>query len=297
METVRWEELMSEENRDLEARSDTELEQNKDRLSKDVKKEERRSRKRIYNNSSPWCWSGSATNGNFPFSKTSQEETKDQRWKKSLDGLYQVLAPGSSVVKTGAYTSAIKEPGKREVTIRNSDLAIFGTKAELQTDLQIYANWRPKVPSGKITEDLINQHTREARRMLEGIRKTKHPKIADDASAVSTFHSYATRALKVRTPIKPKKTIVPAPPQTPSENLSDSAPPIELPITSIVFAEPPSRPERKAATKATAAPQPSTKRKRSSPSITESYEYLASVQKCPPSTSSFSAPSRSKKGS
>ena len=38
LETVRWEELISEENWDLEARSDTDLEQNKDRLSKDAAK-------------------------------------------------------------------------------------------------------------------------------------------------------------------------------------------------------------------------------------------------------------------
>ena len=36
METVRWEELISEENWDLEDRSDTELEENKDKLSKDA---------------------------------------------------------------------------------------------------------------------------------------------------------------------------------------------------------------------------------------------------------------------
>ena len=36
MERIRWEELISEDNWDLEARSDTELDQNKDRLSKDA---------------------------------------------------------------------------------------------------------------------------------------------------------------------------------------------------------------------------------------------------------------------
>ena len=38
MKTVRWEELISEENWDLKARSDTELEQNRDKLSKDAVK-------------------------------------------------------------------------------------------------------------------------------------------------------------------------------------------------------------------------------------------------------------------
>ena len=164
---------------------------------------------------------------------------RTKRSKKSLDGLYEVLVPGSSVVKADAYTSVIKEPGKRAVTIRNSDLAKIGTKTELQTDLQIYANRRPKVPSGKITEDLISQHAREARKKLEGNKEMKHRKIADDASTVSSIQSNVIRALKVRMPTNPKKTVVPAPSQTSSEILSDSAPPMELPLTSIVIAEPP----------------------------------------------------------
>ena len=93
----------------------------------------------------------------------------------------------------------------------------------------------------------------------------KHRKIADDASAVSSIHSNVTRALRVRMPAKPKRTVVPAPPQPPSENLCEFEPPMLLPLTSIVVAEPPSRPKRKAATKATAALQPLSKRKRSSP--------------------------------
>ena len=36
LETVRWEELISEENWDVDARSDTELEHNRDKLSKDA---------------------------------------------------------------------------------------------------------------------------------------------------------------------------------------------------------------------------------------------------------------------
>ena len=100
--------------------------------------------------------------------KLAKKKPKSKRSKKSLDGVSEVLAPGSSVIKTDAYTSIIKEPGKREVTIRNSDSAKFGTKAERQTDFQFYANRRQKVPSRKITEDLINQHAKEARKKLEG---------------------------------------------------------------------------------------------------------------------------------
>ena len=139
-----------------------------------------------------------------------------------------------------------------------------------QTDLQVYAKRRSKIPSGKITEDLINQHAREARRKLEGNKKTKHKKIADDMSAVSSIHSNVSRALRVRLPTKPKKNLVPAQLQPPTDNLIDFESPMVLPQTSIVIAEPPTRPKRKAATKGTEALQPSHKRKRSSPSVTES---------------------------
>ena len=96
-------------------------------------------------------------------------------------------------------------------------------------------------------------------------------------SAVSSIHSNVSRALRVRMPTKPKKTIVPAPPQPPIETVTDFAAPMTLPQTSVVIAEPPTRPKRKAASRATEALQPSHKRKRSSPSITESDETLAST--------------------
>ena len=63
---------------------------------------------------------------------------------------------------------------------------------------------------------------------------------------------------------------------------------MELPTTSIVIAEPPSRPKQKAATKASVA-LIRTKRKRSTLSVTESDESATSVQTCPPTTSSTGA--------
>ena len=65
--------------------------------------------------------------------------------------------------------------------------------------------------------------------------------------------------------------------------------------TSSVIAEPPTRPERKAATKTTAILQHLHKRKRPSPSITESDESVASTQTCTPNLASISAPSRQKR--
>ena len=137
-------------------------------------------------------------------------------------------------MKTDTFTSVIKEPGKRAVTIRNSDLAKFGTKAERQTELQLYANRRTKIPTGKITEDLISHHAKETRKKLEGGKRMKHRKIADDISAVSLIHSNVTRALRVRMPTKPKRTVITAPPKPPAEVTSDFAVPMEMPSTSIV---------------------------------------------------------------
>ena len=136
METIHWEELISEDNWDTEARSDIELEQNKDKLNKDAVQR---------SNVDPTQESRVIPHPEFSRAvprteasltvKLAQRKPKSKRSKKSLDGLYEVLAPGSSVMKTDAYTSVIKQLGKREVMIRNLDLAKFGTKAERQTDL------------------------------------------------------------------------------------------------------------------------------------------------------------------
>ena len=53
-----------------------------------------------------------------------------RRSKKTLEGLYEVLAPRSHILKVSPTTSTIKEPGKPVVTVRNSDIAKFGTQLE-----------------------------------------------------------------------------------------------------------------------------------------------------------------------
>ena len=110
METVRWEELISEDKWDTEARSDIQLEQNKDKLSKDAV---RRSNADPDNESRviPHPDVGLAvprTEASLTV-KLAKKKPKSKRSKKSLYGLYEVLAPGSSVIKTVAYTSVIKE--------------------------------------------------------------------------------------------------------------------------------------------------------------------------------------------
>ena len=118
----------------------------------------------------------------------------------------------------------------------------------------------------------------------------KHRQLADDVSTVSSIHSNVTRALRVRMPIKPKRSIITAPPKQPAEIRSDFAVPMEKPSTSIVIAEPPSRSKRKAS----AALIP-LKRKRSTPSVTQSDESVTSVQTCPPTTSSPGVIARNKR--
>ena len=122
----------------------------------------------------------------------------------------------------------------------------------------------------------------------------KHRKLADDVSTVSSIHSNKTRALRVRMPTKPKRTITTALLKQPTEIRRNFAVPMEMPSTSVVIAEPPSRPKRKAATKASAALIP-LKRKRSTPSVTESEESATSVQTCPPTKFSHSVYARNKR--
>ena len=77
-------------------------------------------------------------------------------------------------------------------------------------------------------------------------------------SAVSSIHPNVSRALRKRMPTKPKKTLVLAPPQPPTETVIDFSMPIVLPQTSIKIAEPLTRSKQKAATKGTEAVQTKT---------------------------------------
>ena len=295
LERVKVEELISKENWDNEERSDTELELNRDRLSKDAGKRKKKDpNKETREISHPEVGlSVPRTEASLEI-KLAKKRPRTKLSNKSLDGLYDVSAAGSSVVKTDNFTSVIKEPVKRDVTIRNSDLAKFGSKSERETELQVYVNRRTKTLTGKITEDLISHHAKEFRKKLEGGKRMKQRKIADHTSAVFSIHSNVTRALRVRMPTKPKHTVITAPPKPPAEVTSDFAVPMGMPSSSIEIAEPPSRPKRKAATQASAAMKPS-KRQRSTPSVTASVESIASVQNCPSTASSSTAPSRSKR--
>ena len=79
-----------------------------------------------------------------------------QRQKKNLDGLYEVLAPGSTVCKVSPTTSVIKEPNRQEVRMRNSDIAKFC----ISTAIKIARSLKMRIPKRNAIHDdaLANRH-------------------------------------------------------------------------------------------------------------------------------------------
>ena len=126
-----------------------------------------------------------------------------KRSKKNLDGLYEVLAPGSVVQKTEQYTSVLRDPGIVEVTVRNSDIAKFGTREERKTKLTEYINRRGPRTHEKTTEAKILSHIKESTRIQKGDRKMKHRK-RETGSGVSSNKSNIARAMRVRMPKIPE---------------------------------------------------------------------------------------------
>ena len=139
--------------------------------------------------------------------KLARKRHESQRQKKNLDGLYEVLAPGSTVCKISPTTSVIKEPYKQEVRVRNSDIAKFGTRAERETKLIEYIDRRPQKITEKTLEQKIQLHKKDLIRKNTGDKKIKRDKRqADDVSIVSSGRSCISttsniaRSLKMRIP-------------------------------------------------------------------------------------------------
>ena len=127
-----------------------------------------------------------------------------KRSKKDLRGLWETLAPGSSVVRTSPTTTVIKEPGVPEVRVRNSDIAKFETRAECNTDFSQYAQRRP-LPYGKTTEEKIAQHTKDLRKKYRREIKIRHrPTQSVTASGFSSANSNISKAISSRKPKKPQ---------------------------------------------------------------------------------------------
>ena len=139
--------------------------------------------------------------------KLARKLHENQRQKKNLDGLYEVLAPGSTVCKVSPTTSAIKEPHKQKVRVRNSDIAKFGTRAQRETELTQYIERRPKKINEKTLEQKLQKHKRDLIRKNTGDKKIKRNKRqTDDVSVVSSGRSRIStasniaRSLKMRIP-------------------------------------------------------------------------------------------------
>ena len=127
-----------------------------------------------------------------------------KRSKRDLRGLWETLAPGSTVMRTSDTTTVIKEPGVPEERVRNSDIAKFGTRAERITDLWQYAQGR-LLPYEKTAEEKISQHTKALKKKFHGEIKIRHrPTQSDAAVGVSSTNSNNTKATSSRKLKKPQ---------------------------------------------------------------------------------------------
>ena len=117
-----------------------------------------------------------------------------RRSKNNLEGLYEVLAPRSHILKFSPTKATINEPGKPIVTVRNSDIAKFGTQLEQQTPLIAYADRRGPRSGEKIVEYLIHSHIKEFTRKQKGDKKMKHRKRTGQRDIVVQIEYFARDA-------------------------------------------------------------------------------------------------------
>ena len=247
-ETVTPNELLPEEHWG-NYRSDDEIEKNMCKAVRDTS-----TRERLANDSESRFLSTTKAHRPIPLKEhavqnnIARKKSSHRQSKKNLDGLYEVLFPGPVLQKTDQYTSIIREPGKLEVTLRNSDIAKISTRDERKTKLMDYVNRRGPRVHEKTTEAKILYHIKESTRIQKGDRKMKHRK-RETEGGVSSNRSNIARAMRVR---MPKVLENFAPPQTPSQQEVNHEPQI---ITSEVIIAPPPTGQRSELTiLATAAP-------------------------------------------
>ena len=92
--------------------------------------------------------------------KLAQKVSK--RSKKDLRGLWETLAAGSTLVRTSPTTTVFKEPGFPEASVRNSDIAKFGTR--------LVQNATPTF--GSMLSDVFSIMIRRLRKRLLSKQKT-----------------------------------------------------------------------------------------------------------------------------
>ena len=124
-----------------------------------------------------------------------------------MDGLYEVLAPGSTVGKISPKTSIVKEPNRPEFRVRNSDIAKFATRNERDTELGQCIEQRPT----KIHEKTLEQKNTNHRKYLvcknlDSKKIKRNKRQSDDATVISSGRSCIStssnvaRALRMRIP-------------------------------------------------------------------------------------------------
>ena len=104
-----------------------------------------------------------------------------QRSKKDVERLYEVLAQRSNILKVGLTTSTIKEHGKTVLTVRNSNITMFGILQEQQIPLKVHADRRGPQNCKKHIEERIQSHIKEFTRRIKSEKKIKH-QIRDSSS-------------------------------------------------------------------------------------------------------------------
>ena len=88
-----------------------------------------------------------------------------RRSKKNLKSRYEVLTPGSTIIKVSlTTTSMINETEKAIVTVRNIDIAENGAQYKRQKPLKEYATRRGPPPSEKLVEEKMQRHIKEFNR-------------------------------------------------------------------------------------------------------------------------------------
>ena len=127
------------------------------------------------------------------------------RQKRNFDGLYKVLAPGSTLGKMSPTTTVIKEPNRPEVRVRISDIAKFGTRNERRrTRSTSRQATEKKKQENTLEQKIINHKNALLRKDLGSKKIMRAHKQPDDIIIVSLGRSCFTynvnRALKIRIP-------------------------------------------------------------------------------------------------
>ena len=139
------------------------------------------------------------------------------------------------------------EPGKVDVTVRNSDIAKFGTRDERKTKLMEYVNCRGPRIHDKSTEAKIFSHIKESIRIQKGDRKMKHRK-RETGSGLSSTKSSIARTMRVRMPRIPENV---APQELPT--ILETAPEQQIITTEVLIAPPPTNSQSELAIPSTSA--------------------------------------------